>query len=124
MSFRWPWVSRESYEAARAYAEGFRVLLREEQARYAELLEKYHQLRIDKLANPVRFPTEEQIREVEQRHEEDTLGIEIEQAIDDRAQGDKYLIRQLWNDARRMLDNKMSPTEVADAILRGAQTDD
>lgn len=91
-------------------------------ARYDKLLDMYHALRIDKLANPARLPTDEQIRQVEERNED--LGMEIEQAIDDRAQGDPALVRSLWNDARRMLEGGAERGEVATRILRGSLNDD
>jgi hypothetical protein len=67
----------------------------------------------------------EEIEQVEAANQTyDSLGMEIEMAIDERAQGDPALSRMLWDDARRMLARQVEPADVAQRILQGAVNDD
>lgn len=121
-----PWVAREALEflqeQLRECKAEHAVAIAVERQRYDTLFAAYEKLRIEKLANPAVYPTDEQIRQVEERYED--LGMEVEMAIADVAQGDTSLERQLWEEARRMLARGNAPAEVAERIMNGATNDD
>jgi DNA-directed RNA polymerase subunit H (RpoH/RPB5) len=104
--------------------EFFRHALTIAQEEKRDLMEKYHALRIERSANPRVLPTDAEIQAIEAAHGYDEMEIEIEQAIDDRAQGDPSLTRMLQEDARRMRARGIEPEEIAERILAGAINDD
>lgn len=115
------WVQRSVFDEAVAT---FNEQVKLERDRYNRLFAAYERLRVEKLANPVQFPDEAAMARIEQQHRDDELAMQIEMAIDERAQGDPGLIRLLQGEARKMLSRNIAVEEVCERILQGADYDD
>lgn len=117
-------IIEEAWARCREEREDAKRTLAAERERYDRLFAAYERLRIEKLANPARLVTDEQVERIEEEYHEDDMPMEIAMAIDERAAGDGILQRELWKTARRMLSRKDEAAEVAKRILDGDVNDD
>lgn len=111
---RWPWVSREQYQAALSLSTLWQEIGEERQARYDDLLAKYHELRVVKGAEtPI--------------HSQPMAPAEpsaIEEAINARAGRNPALRRYLTNYANGQVRQSGDPEQIAADIMRWRDPDE
>lgn len=120
----WPFVSREHYRLLEHNYDQLARLAHEASAqRYADLLEKYHDLAMRQglWKSDIGPPVEPMPSNLPEPRS--TIPSVVAQAIKDEAEGDPKLARWLWKRARELRAENMKPEEIAKELRHWLTTE-